>query len=239
MACKKALEEAQWDQELAVDILRKKWITKAAEKSWRETHEWKIFIKWLPWKVAMIRILCETDFVASNDNVAAFWSSVLDYALKEGKEKAVDFWNDKIKSLIATLWENMQVDSVEVLESQIYWSYIHSNWKIWVVVTLDWWNEEVARGLAMHVAGMNPKFTDPSEVDNDLIAREKSIWIELLKKEWKPEKIIENILIGKEKKFREESSLKTQAFVRDTSITCEQYAKQNWGVIKGFVRLSI
>ena len=82
MACKKALIESNWDKEKAIEILRKKWESKAAEKSWRETWEWKIFIKQSWNKKAIIKISCETDFVAKNKSIEKFANKVLEESLK-------------------------------------------------------------------------------------------------------------------------------------------------------------
>ena len=67
MACKKALEEADGDQEKAIDILRKKGAAKAAEKAERETKEGVVTVKVDGDKAAIVKLTCETDFVAKNE----------------------------------------------------------------------------------------------------------------------------------------------------------------------------
>ncbi len=239
MACKKALEEAWWDEDKAIEVLRKKWESKAAEKSGRETWEWRVFIKTEWNKTAILKIWCETDFVAKNDNIKEFAESILSEALSSWISAASEKSENEIKGLIWKIWENLKVEEIQVIESEVSGSYIHSNWKIWVVVQLTWWSEEIAKDIAMHAAAMSPSYTDPSEVDSSLIDKEKEIWTVQLQNEWKPEQIIGNILIWKEKKFREENALKTQAFVKDNSKTCEGFAQDNWAGIVGFVRIAI
>jgi elongation factor Ts len=86
-------------------------------------------------------------------------------------------------------------------------------------------NEEFqafAKDVAIQVAAMNPLTISPEEVDDNLIEKEREIWREQLKHEGKKDSMLDNILIGKEKKFREESSLLKQAFVKDPEKTIEQ-----------------
>ena len=110
-------------------------------------------------------------------------------------------------------------------------SYIHGNGKIGVLVHIGCETDFVAknsdfqnlaRDVAMHIAATNPLTISPDEVSHELIEKEREIWKEQLKNEGKKEQMIDNILIGKEKKFREESSLLKQPFVKNPEITVEQ-----------------
>lgn len=237
MACKKALEEAWGDEAKALEILKKKWINKASEKSERATWEWKVFTKKKWNKTAIVKITCETDFVAKNEKIASFADSILEEAISNWADKAMQKWESEVKDLIWNIWENIKVEWIEVIEADTTWVYIHSNWKIWVIVTLSWWNEEIAKDIAMHVAAMSPKYLSPSDLPNDILEKEKEAWKSELK--WKPENIIENIMSWKEKKLREEHALLTQFFVKDNAITCEQYVSNNWAKILKFVRIAI
>ncbi len=118
--------------------------------------------------------------------------------------------------------------------------YIHSNNKIGVLVQLlcetDFVaknNEfqELARDIAMHIAAMDPQFVKPEEVSEDLIKKEKKIWREQLAREKKPENILNKIVEGKEKKFREEISLLTQPFVKNPDITVGDLIAEKVGKI--------
>lgn len=105
-------------------------------------------------------------------------------------------------------------------------SYIHTNGHIGVMVKIFCETDFVARNedflrfskdVAMHIAALDPQYLSPEEVPVDVIEKEKLIWREQLLAEGKSENIIETILIGKEKKYREELALFTQAFVKDPS----------------------
>ena len=110
-------------------------------------------------------------------------------------------------------------------------SYIHSNNKIGVLLQLGCETDFVARAddfmglakdIAMHVAAMNPLYLKPSDVPAELIEKEREIWKSQLKQEGKPEKMLDKIMEGKERKFREEVSLLTQPFVKNPDLTIEK-----------------
>jgi len=110
-------------------------------------------------------------------------------------------------------------------------SYIHSNNKIGVLVHLACETDfvaknedfqELAKDIAMHVAASAPMYLDPSEVPEELIDKEKEIWRDQLKNEGKPEKMWDQIMVGKENKFRDECSLLKQPFVKNPEVTIEQ-----------------
>ena len=107
-------------------------------------------------------------------------------------------------------------------------SYIHSNNRVGSLVKLFCETDFVARNeefqilakdIAMHITAMNPKCISADQVSDEMVAKEKEIWVHQLKEEGKPEEMIEKILVGKEKKFKEEMALLTQAFVKDPSMT--------------------
>lgn len=133
-------------------------------------------------------------------------------------------------------------------------TYLHPNKKVGVMVKLfcetDFVgrNEEfqdLARDIAMHVAALNPRVVRPEDVEQALVDAEKNVWIEQLKSEGKPEAMMEKILEGKEKKFRQEAALLSQPFVKDDSKTVEELIAEKIGKIGeniqvgGFVRYEL
>lgn len=119
-------------------------------------------------------------------------------------------------------------------------SYVHSNNRVGAIVKLLCETDFVARNeefkrlaidIAMHVTAMDPKYIHPEDVSEKLIAKEREIWTEQLKNEGKPIETIPNILIGKEKKFRQESALLTQAFVKNSELTVEELIAEKIGKI--------
>lgn len=222
MAVKKALVEAGGDEEKAIEILRKRGETKSAEKSDRMTGEGSVAISIKGNKACIAALRCETDFVARNDDFVKLSQTIADNFLAKGEAAQAE--NEKMVSdAVNTLGESIRLGEFVFIEAPVIGGYIHSNRKIGVLIGLSSGSEEKAKDVAMHAAAMNPTVKNPDEVSSELIAKEREIWIEQLKNEGKPENIMENILKGKEKKFREESALTAQVFVKDNNVTVGQY----------------
>lgn len=220
MACMKALEEAGGDMEKAIELLRKRGEAKAADKADRETAEGRVAISGR----ALVKILCETDFVAKNETFVAFVEELAGKASEEGADAAKAHFESVKADKIQEIGENLVLDAVEVVEGgSVMGSYVHSNGKLGAVVLLEGGTEEQARDIAMHAVAMNPLVGTPEEVPADLIAKEKEIYAEQLKAEGKPEQIIEKIMEGKVQKFCAERALTSQPFVKDPSQTVAQY----------------
>jgi elongation factor Ts len=245
MMCKEALVEAEGDMDKAVDILKKKGEAKAAKKSDRDTGEGRVAAKSGEGKVSLVSVRCETDFVARNDDFVALVDSIADKVLSDG-ESAQEAAEQMVQDAVSTMGENLQLGDVKLAEGDVIGSYVHSNGKIGVMIVLDGGDEpiddaqglrEKARDVAMHAAAMAPAYVSPDEVSDEDVAREKEIWAEQLKNEGKPENIIENIMAGKEKKFREESALLTQAFVKDPGMTVGEYLGD--AKVTGYFRIQV
>lgn len=160
VAIKKAIDEAGGDEEKAIEILRKQGDSKAAKKADRVANEGVVvsYVHSNNRVGALVKLFCETDFVARNEEFVAF-----------------------------------------------------------------------AKDIAMHIVAMNPKFIKPEEMSAELVEKEKEIWKAQLAQEGKPEEMMEKIMLGKEKKFREESALLTQPFVKNPEITVGQLIVEKIG----------
>lgn len=238
-ACKKALEEANGDYQMAVDILRKKGEAKAADNAGRSTAEGGIGIYAEGGKIAMVKIACETDFVGKGDDFAALTTSVAKKVLSGEVNEGNKGDLQEVKDAVLKLGENLRVEDIAVLEGTAVGGYVHSNKKIGVIVALEGGNEEVAKDIAMHAAATNPAVLSPDEVPEHVVAKEKEIWSEQLANEGKPAEIVEKIMMGKEKKFREDSALTKQPFVKNPEQTVEQVVAGHGGNVRGFVRFSV
>ncbi len=238
--CKKALEENGADIEKAIDWLREKGIAKAAKKSGRVAAEGLVFavVSEDHKSGAVLEFNSETDFVAKNDEFKSFGEKLVKIALEEGFETveelaAYELDGKKVEThlteLIAKIGENMNIRRVKVVKSEGFvTTYTHLGGKIGVLLSLNGGdatpeNVEKAKGVAMHVAAMDPKYLNSSEVTADDLEREKEIARHQLEAEGKPANIIEKILEGKMRKFYEENCLLNQKYVRDDSVTIEQF----------------
>lgn len=219
LAVKQALEEAGGDEEKAIEILRKKGQAQAVKKADRVQGEGGIFVSSDGKRAALVFLKCETDFVARSDNFVKLGQQLADMLLKEGEANFAKASEEKVHAAVMEFGENISIGQTTVIDAAVTGFYVHSNRKIGVLVGLSGGDGAKATDAAMHAAAMNPEFVTPEEVSDDAVAKEKEIWKEQLSKEGKPADIVEKIMMGKEKKFREESALTTQPFVKDPSMT--------------------
>jgi elongation factor Ts len=98
-------------------------------------------------------------------------------------------------------------------------AYVHGG-KIGVLVELKGGDAELARGIAMHVAAMNPPYNKASDVPTDFIAKEKEIELAKMteKDKAKPAEILEKIIGGKIAKIVNENTLYGQSYRARTAI---------------------
>ena len=237
--CKKALEENGGDIEKAIDWLREKGIAKAAKKSGRVAAEGLVFaaVSDDRKKGAILEFNSETDFVAKNDEFKNFGEKLVQLSLEhdltsEDELKAFELEGKKVEDnlteLIAKIGENMNIRRLKLVSTNGFIeTYIHLGGKIGVLLNVSGEatpeNVEKAKGVAMHVAAMDPKYLNSEQVTADDLEREKEIARHQLQQEGKPENIIEKILDGKMRKFYEENCLVNQKYVRDDSVTIEKF----------------
>jgi elongation factor Ts len=119
-------------------------------------------------------------------------------------------------------------------------SYIHSNGKIGVLVELKCETDFVAKNekflalakdLAMQVAATNPVCVHPEDLPEDIIAKEKEIYLNQAKEEGKPEHIAEKIVEGRLKKYYKEVCLLEQPFIKDDSKTIKDLINEAIAVL--------
>ncbi|MCB9808644.1 translation elongation factor Ts [Candidatus Peribacteria bacterium] len=237
MECKKALDEAQGDEEKAIEILRKKGAAAAAKKADREQSEGAVFSATGNGKAAIVTLNCETDFVARDDTFQSVGNELATTLMTGGMDAAKAKAEEKIPALVQKLGENITLGEMSLSEAAVSGVYVHSNGKIGVVIGLSGGSEDLARDIAMHAAAMNPSYVSPDDVTPESVDKEKEIWREQLAQEGKPAEIMEKIMVGKEKKFREENALLTQEFVKDPSKLIQDLL--DGSRIEEYVRVSI
>lgn len=237
LACKEALEEAKGDEEKAIELLRKRGIAQAAKKAARDQSEGLIFLKEGEGKAALLLLRSETDFVARDENFQMLGKRLAEILFTKGQTALESETAAALPALIQKTGENITMGEAHVIEAPVLGCYLHTNAKIGVVVGLKEGTRELARDAAMHAAAMNPLYVHPEEAPLDLLVKEREIWAAQLAKEGKPKQIIEKIMMGKEKKFREEHALLTQHFAKDLSKTVGQHLGQ--ATVTAYVRLSV
>ena len=214
--CKKALEANNGDINASIDWLREKGISKAAKKADRIAAEGIAAILTRDNKAVIIEVNAETDFVAKNEKFTGMVSEILETIMNsdattleeamklETSEGTVE---DLIVARTATIGEKLSFRRVEVVtkkDSESFGDYIHMGGKIAVLTVVDNASSEVAKDVAMHAAAMKPAYVKSTDVPTDVLDKEKDIMREQLLNEGKPADRIENILVGKVRKYYEE-----------------------------------
>ncbi len=253
MECKQALVEANGDDELAIEILRKRAGAKVEKKAARTAAEGviSIFVNVDRKLAGMVEVNSETDFVAKEEKFQAFAAAVAERVaeadpadiealqqqpLRTGANETV---SQAREALVSTMGENINVRRFVRLQTDGHiGSYIHGR-RIGVIVELDGGDEGLARDIAMHVAASRPEFVSKGDVPEPLIAKEREIFIAQAKESGKPDDIIEKMVDGRINKYLNEISLRGQPFVKDPDITVEKLLKEGRAAVKGFYRYEV
>ena len=248
MDCKKALEEAAGDIELAIENMRKSGQAKAAKKAGRIAAEGVIFARTEGNVAVMIELNSETDFVAKDASFMAMGQKIADIAATQkiadvDALKAADFGNGEsveltITNLIAKIGENMNLRRVMLVEGDNLGTYVPGS-RIGVITKLTGGSAELAKDLAMHVAANSPQFVKPEDVSAEVVAKEREIQIDIAINSGKPKEIAEKMVEGRMKKFTGEVSLTGQPFVKDPSMTVAELLKKEGADVVSFTRFEV
>lgn len=240
MDCRKALTENNGDFEAAIDWLRKKGQKVAALRSDRDAKEGVVLAKTTADnKTGIVLCLsCETDFVSKNTDFIAFAQSIIDAAVKNNVAD-VDALNnievngakisDLINDKLASIGEKIGISKFEKISADYVASYIHGANRMGVLVGLNQANAEAGKDVAMQIAAMNPVAVDADSVPADVVERERAIVTDVIatdpKMAGKPAEMIAKIADGKLNAFFKETTLLSQAFVKDGGKTVAEYLK--------------
>ena len=244
MDCKKALEEANGDLELAIEELRKTSGVKASKKSGRSAADGLIGILSKNSNIFMIEVNCETDFVARDQSFIEFTSNTLndyserpDSSLEELLQNGVEENREK---LVQKLGENIVVRRIDKTSgSSVAGSYLHSNKKIGCLVSLEGGDMSLANDIAMHAAATDPMAISPSDIPSETVEKEREIFRAQSEDTGKPPEIVEKMIEGKVSKFLSEVSLTEQDFVKDPNQKISKLLDDNNATILSFSRFEV
>jgi len=267
--CKKALEETGGDVEKAIDVLRTKGMMKAEKRAGRAASEGQI-VTWASddrTVGVMIELNCETDFVARNDEFVALarlvaahigMDTTLSGVADVGAEHALldrQWTHDRsltlaqvVKAAAAKTGENVTLRRVARLTAGgTIGTYLHHNAKLAVLVEVGGavgpGAVALANSVAEHVAAGVPTIAiavRKEEVDLDLVARERAIYLAQAKESGKPDAIAEKMVAGRLDKYFKEITLLEQPWVRDDSKTVGQLVRETPGAeVRRFVRFQM
>jgi len=250
MECKKALTQNNGDIDASIEWLRKHGLAKADKKADRVAAEGRIVLAQSGNSGVLVEINSETDFVAKDENFLKFEDEVAQIALASGAKdiaalKAAKLGGGSVEearqALVAKIGENVQVRRlVRTDNAPVLGAYVHGG-RIGVLVGLAGGDAELARGIAMHIAAMNPQYVAPENVPAEFVAKEKEISLAQMseKDKQKPAEIQEKMIAGKIRKTLNEISLTGQPFVLDTNVTVGDALAKAKAKVLSFHRIAV
>jgi elongation factor Ts len=253
MACKKALTEADGNMDKAVEILREKGLAASQKKAGRIAAEGAAYAAVIDGVGVVVEVNAETDFVGKNEKFIGFVHNVAAVVAKENPADldallAAPYGNGRTvqeeqQEMVLVIGENIKVRRFARYAENTSVSYVHAGGKIGVLVNLAVEGNidvtAIGKDVAMQIAALNPRFWDKSEVDQATLDEEKKIMMVQMENDPKmankPEKVRENIVMGKLGKFYKENCLLQQEFVKDSSMSVEQYMASSAKALGGSV----
>jgi elongation factor Ts len=243
--CKSALQEADGNIDAAVEIILKKGIVKAANRSGRVATEGEIrtFVAADSSSAVMVEVNCQTDFVARGEEFRNFVTNVIEVAKGAadgvdlntldypGAGKSVDAVRNEMiaktgENTVVRRWQRVTASSAD----GIVLSYIHPGSKLGVLIDAS--APAGKKGApeflkfvdecAMQIAAMNPIVVSKNDLSQADIDRQREIFTAQLKEEGKPEASWPKIVEGKVSKWYTEVTLLGQEAVIEQGATIDK-----------------
>ncbi len=256
--CKKALDETDGDIEAAIDFLREKGMSEAAEKSGRVAAEGlvNVLINENRDEGIIVEVNSETDFVAKNEKFQDLIKNISEHIMLSDAEDVDALTEEKwfedesktvntiIKEAIAGIGENINLRRYRKIETDGFiYGYLHLGGKIGVLAEFEGEkndeNLKTAKNICMHIAASNPEYLNRDLVDEAIVNKEKNIIKKQLENEGKPEHILDQIIKGKINKFYNQICLLEQDYIRDTDLQVQDVLEDSDISIKQFVRYEL
>ena len=257
MDCKKALTEADGNMDKAVEILREKGLAASQKKAGRIAAEGMAYAAVVDGVGVVVEVNAETDFVGKNEKFVDFVKGVAAVVAKEKPADLDDLMakpygngrtvQEEQQEMVLVIGENIKVRRFAFFTEGVSVPYNHAGGKIGVLVNLEVSAglagkvTEVGKDMAMQIAALNPRFLDKSQVDQATLDEEKKILLVQMENDpkmaSKPEKVREGLVTGKLGKFYKENCLLQQEFVKDSSVSVEQYMANAAKALGGTITL--
>ena len=255
MDCKKALAESDGNIDKAIEWLREKGLAAAQKKAGRIAAEGMAYATVENGVGVVVEVNAETDFASKTPLFVDFVKDIAKVvaadapadieALKNCKYPGSELTvGEMIPEKVMVIGENIQIRRFARFPENFSVAYVHAGGKIGVLVNLEVSGgidaTVIGKDIAMQIAALNPRFWDKSQVSEDVLAEEKKILVAQMdndeKMASKPLQVKEKIAAGKMNKFFEENCLLQQAFVKDGSVTVEQYMNSAAKALGGSVK---
>jgi translation elongation factor Ts len=252
MDAKKALVKVEGDIDKAVDYLREAGLAKAAKKADRIAAEGITNVLVEGNRAVILEVNAETDFVAKNDKFQALVKEISEAILKANPSTLEDALevetpNGKVSDVIAeattVIGEKITLRRFEIVEksdADAFGAYLHMGGRIGVLTVVEGSTDDAAaKDVSMHIAAINPKYIDRSQVSEEELEHEKKVLTEQALNEGKPANIVEKMIAGRLNKFLAEISLNDQPFVKDPDQTVSKFVASKGGKVKLFHRYEV
>lgn len=237
MDIKKALTEAGGDKEKALNSLKEKGLAVAIKRADRDAREGLIAMAGTPSRMAMVKVSCETDFVAKTDDFKKLVSVASEGYMKEGEAFLTSAsTKELVTATIGKTGEKVEIkDAVCFAPAEGFVEkYLHSNSKVGVLVELKCPTTaatkpqiaELAKDLSMHIAAMAPIALSPADVSDADKEEQKALFIKQMADSGKPPEVLEKIVAGKLAKHLADLCLLEMPFVKDPKIKVGDLVKK-------------
>lgn len=228
MDCKKALEENGGEIEAAKQWLREKGLAASAKRDDRENAQGVVSIIVEPTRASIVKLKCETDFVASSDGFKAAVDALAQTILEKGEAGLSDHLT-KIDDLKITLKEKIEVGETirfEAASGNVLDSYNHiqgGRGVNGVIVEMSGATQEVAHDVAVHIAFARPRYLRREDVPSDVVEKERATLEIVTRNEGKPEQAIAKVVEGRVNGFFKDICLLEQPYAKDDKVSIAQF----------------
>ena len=247
MDCKRALQDADGDIEKAIEELRKSSSLKAAKKAGRTAANGLlgVMVSEDCSRGAIVEVNIETDFAAKNEKFIDFVSKVTETVFEASKSGGVEEAPTELEalreSLIQEIGENIMIRRIKTINSKNsgLGYYVHGDQRRGAIVELTAPNTELARDLAMHVVATAPMVARPEDLSQEVLDKEREIYVSQAEESGKPADIVEKMVEGRIRKYVAEVSLLEQDFVKDPDKKVKDLLKSAEVDLVSFVRFEV
>ena len=228
MDCKKALEENGGEIEAAKQWLREKGLAASAKRDDRENAQGVVAIIVEATRASIIKLKCETDFVASSDGFKAAAETLAQSILEKGEAGLADH-SSKIDDLKITLKEKIEVGETirfEAASGNVLDFYNHSQGGRGVngvIVEMSGATQEQAHDVAVHIAFARPRYLRREDVPADVVEKERATLEIVTRNEGKPEQAIAKVVEGRVNGFFKDICLLEQPYAKDDKLSIAQF----------------
>ncbi len=220
MDCKKALETNNGDMEASKLWLREKGLAASAKRDDRENAQGLVALLIKGNVGAIVKLKCETDFVASSEHFIAEADGLVNLVADKGVD-AVNERSAQFEDLKILLKERIEIGDVvrfEAAAGNLLDSYMHmqgGRCVNGVLVEMSGATQELTHDIAVHIAFARPKYMAKSDVPQEVIDAERATLEVVTRNEGKPEAAIGKIVDGRVQGFFKDIALLEQPYAKD------------------------